>query len=311
MTYVVTGDTVKKRLFQISLLWLLICLLWYGKSNFDKSTEALTLWFETLVPSMFCVMVLVRVIFAYGALALLAKPFAFFLAKPLNISKQGFVYVIAMMLLGFPAGAAFINEEVKKGCLSKAEGQRLLYACSFATPGFIIMTLGTVVFHDIKIGFMLFIVQIISGLILLFINRKQPIYAKYVYNKQKLVFASVLAQAIKDSGITLYMMGGYLMLCMSCIPLIIQILPLNLQLPLTLISEFSSGCIRLASLSLPFPSLLLFISMLLSFGGLCVHMQVICLSDHTAPSYFKYFNYRILQTVISGSLMIAICMLFH
>ena len=131
---------MKKSIFQLMLILLLLIVLWYGKSNFESSKEALVLWFETLVPSMLCVMVLVRVIFAYGGLALIAKPFAFFLAKPLNMSRKSFVYVMAMLLLGFPAGAAFINEEVKKGCLHQKEGERLLYACSFATPGFIMIS---------------------------------------------------------------------------------------------------------------------------------------------------------------------------
>ena len=77
-TYVVSGDVMKKSIFQLMLILLLLIVLWYGKSNFESSKEALVLWFETLVPSMLCVMVLVRVIFAYGGLALIAKPFAFF-----------------------------------------------------------------------------------------------------------------------------------------------------------------------------------------------------------------------------------------
>lgn len=306
LTYIVTGDVMKKNILQAMLIILLLSVLWYGKSNFESSKEALILWFETLVPSMLCVMVLVRVIFAYGGLALLAKPFAFFLAKPLNMSRKSFVYVMAMLLLGFPAGAAFINGEVKKGCLNQKEGARLLYACSFATPGFIIMTLGNAVFNNIKIGLFLFVIQFISGLCLLFITRKQPIDAKPDLNNQKLVFAHVLAQAIKDSGITLYMMGGYLMLCMSCIPLLTRLLPELFAFPLIVISEFSSGCIKLASLPLSDWSLLVLIGMLLSFGGLCVHMQIMCMSEDIAPDYRKYLCYRILQVLLSASLILVV-----
>lgn len=294
---------MKKRVFHSMLLCLFICLLWYGKINFENSKKALILWFETLVPSMFCVLVLVRVIFTYGGLHTLAKPFSFLLAKPLNMSKESFVYIIAMMLLGFPAGAAFINDEVTKGCLNRKEGARLLYACSFATPGFIIMTLGNVIFHNIKIGILLFFIQIISGLCLLFCSRKQPIHAVPKPMQQEIVFAKVLAKSIKDSGVTLYMMGGYLMLCMSTIPLITQFLPQFMQLPLLVISEFSSGCIRLAEMPLSSPCLLILISMLLSFGGLCVHMQVICMCEQLAPSYRKYFSYRSLQAIISAVLI--------
>lgn len=301
---------MKKRLFQCILLTIFFYLLWNGKINFEKSSEALTLWFETLVPSMFCVLVLVRVIFTYGGLQLLAKPFACIFTKLLNIDKDSFVYVIAMMLLGFPAGAAFINGEVKKGSLSKAEARRLLYACSFATPGFILMTLGNVVFHDIKIGIFLFLIQIGSGLILLILSRNQPICAKTNECEQHLSFADVLAKAIKDSGVTLYMMGGYLMLCMSVVPLVTQYLPQSLAMSIGVISEFSSGCIRLSQLPLAYKQLLILISMLLSFGGLCVHMQVICMSEEAAPIYRKYISYRLLQVLLSMLLCSLALMLF-
>ena len=310
ISYVISGDTMKKRLFQCILLTIFFYLLWNGKINFEKSSEALTLWFETLVPSMFCVLVLVRVIFTYGGLQLLAKPFACIFTKLLNIDKDSFVYVIAMMLLGFPAGAAFINGEVKKGSLSKAEARRLLYACSFATPGFILMTLGNVVFHDIKIGIFLFLIQIGSGLILLILSRNQPICAKTNECEQHLSFADVLAKAIKDSGVTLYMMGGYLMLCMSVVPLITQYLPQSLAMSIGVISEFSSGCIRLSQLPLAYKQLLILISMLLSFGGLCVHMQVICMSEEAAPIYRKYISYRLLQVLLSALLCSLTLMLF-
>lgn len=301
---------MKKRVFQIVLICIFFILLRNGKINFDNSKEALTLWFETLVPSMFCVLVTVRVIFTYGGLHLIAKPFAF-LSKPLSISKESFVYVIAMLFLGFPAGAAFINKEIQKGCLSQAEGRRLLYACSFATPGFIIMTLGNVVFHDIKIGFLLFMIQLISGLCLLFFTRKQVVHAHMSTAKETPVFAKVLAEAIKESGLTLYMMGGYLMLCMSIVSVLTQQMPEMIQLPISVISEFSSGCIRLSALNLPFGYLFILITMELAFGGLCVHMQVICMSEHAALSYRKYFMFRLLQVVIGALLCMFLCYLFQ
>ncbi|MCI8540616.1 MAG: hypothetical protein HFE67_03770 [Erysipelotrichaceae bacterium] len=295
---------MRKQFLQMFLLLLLATLLWQGGISYEQSLHALKLWFETLVPSLFCVMVLVKVLFAYHAFDLVIRPWRRCANWLFGFQGSAFSYVAALFLLGFPAGAAFINGEVEKENLAQEHGRRLLSTCSFATPGFVIMTLGTVVFHSVKIGIMLFMIQVLSGLCLLLCTRGNIITANRSKTKQQMPssMAIILKTAMIDSGKALYMMGGYLMLCMSLCSVIFHFLPHTWQLPLQTLAEFSSGCMTLAQLPLSLPIRLTLISMLLGFGGLCVHMQVISMSEQVCVGYGKYLCFRLFQAFLSGGL---------
>lgn len=301
-----TGDPMQKRSLTIGLIILFIALLRYGSLNYEQSAKALTLWFETLVPSLFTVMVMVKVMFAFGVFDWMARPFAILFSRLFQMNKQSFSYLLALMFLGFPAGAAFINQAVADQRLSQKEGRRLVYTCSFATPGFVILTLGSVLFHNVMIGVLLFLIQLGSGWILLLFTRRQPILAAAPMDVEHGSWIQTLGSAMMDSGKTLYMMGGYLMLCMSLTSIVLQFLPACLEMPLRMIAEFSSGTMQLAALNMPLAARLITISMLLSFGGFCVHMQVICFSEATCLRYRHYLWFRVLQALIAGILAYAV-----
>lgn len=285
--------------FLILLIFALV--LSFGSLSYQISLDALTIWFEKLVPSMITVMVLVKVLFEQGILQWIAKPIGFLFAPVFHIEADSFAYVIAAIFLGFPAGASFLNQEVEAHHISKKEGQRLIYTCSFATPGFVIMSCGAVLFQSTWIGLQLFFIQILTGLLLLFFTRKTWIHGSFSHHDAPSLMISLKA-AIQESGITLYMIGGYLMLFMSVAAILVQFVPESMQMPLRILSEFSSGTVLLSTLPYTRFAILVMCCMLLSFGGFCVHMQVMSMAKNTHLRYFSYLGYRILQALLSGFL---------
>lgn len=290
-----------KRIVSFCILLLFVLVLTFGSLSYQISLDALVIWFEKLVPSMFAVMVLVKVIFHQGILHYLAKPIGYLLAPIFHIEADSFAYVVASIFLGFPAGANFINQEVEEGHLQEKEGRRLIYTCSFATPGFVIMSCGAVLFQSTQIGFQLFFIQLLSGFVLLFFSRSTWICASCTHDTSASLIIT-LKTAIQESGITLYMIGGYLMLFMSVSAILVQFVPDCLQLPLRILAEFSSGTVLLSALPCTRFGILVLTSMLLSFGGFCVHMQVMSMANHTSIQYVNYLGFRILQTLVSGIL---------
>lgn len=295
------GDMMGKKLLALCIGIIFVLLLSYGSLNYEMSKLALTIWFEKLVPSMFGIMVLVKLMFYTGILQIIAYPFGVVLGRLFRIEPDSFLYVIAMIFLGFPAGAAFIADQVSQQRLEERAGKRLINTCSFATPGFVIMTCGSVLFHSVRIGFLLFLIQVISGLLLLLFTRKTVIH-KTSLSTSSMPFMSALSKSMLESGTTLYMIGGYLMLCMSMFSVLTQFLPISFQLPIRILSEFSSGAVLLSETSLSLKLQLVLLSMLLSFGGLCVHMQVMSMGSSCHLSYRSYCQYRIIQALLSGIL---------
>lgn len=298
------GDLMKK-VGSFLLLILFISMLIQGEGTYDAAHDALFLWFEKLIPSMFVSMVCVRILYDTKILPLLVKPFRFLIHPLFGLDEHSFALVLSSIALGFPTGAMLIDEEAAAGNLTPREARRLIYTCSFATPGFIIMSCGVALYHDVHIGFQLFIISLFSGLVLLMVTRGTNIEIRSIHHPDIPIFTS-LTSAISSSVKALYMIGGYLMLTMCVLAIIQPFLPEVLSCILNIISEFSSGSLNCFQLPLPLVSRLIINSSLLAFGGLCVHLQVMSMCQHTSLSYIKYVSYRILQALISAILAMLI-----
>ena len=129
--------------------------------------------------------------------------------------KMYSLFLYAVSFLGFPASSGFLDEQCYVCHIEESQRKRLLYTCCFPTIGFVVLTIGEVLFHSLKIGFLLYAAQLLSGLTLLFITRSTPVYADFPHPNKTQTSFSLLSDAIKESGITLFMIGGYLMVFMS------------------------------------------------------------------------------------------------
>ena len=61
-----------KKGMTIIFFTLLAALLYYGSVTYEASCQALAIWFEKLVPSLFAAMVVIRILDGQGLLAALA-----------------------------------------------------------------------------------------------------------------------------------------------------------------------------------------------------------------------------------------------
>lgn len=287
-----------KKCISFLLLLLFLLSLFMGQQTFHYTKDALILWFEKLVPSLFISMVLVRLLFEQQIFAYLLKPFAPILTKILNIDQNGLSLVVSSILLGYPTSSTFIDQQAKQGLLTHASAKRLLYTCSFATPGFMIMSCGVVLFQSSIIGWKLFAIQLLCGLILLLLTRSTPIVSKTDLQKAP-SFMQSLSKAIFESGKTLYLIGGYLMFVMTLTSLLFSFFPESFTLLFRACIEFSSGIVAIATTPLSPLIKLLFTSALLGFGGFCVHMQVMSMLESVSISYFSYLAYRLFQALLA------------
>lgn len=278
--------------------------LYEGSLTFTYCKDALFIWFEKLVPSMFISMVLIRMMYKLQLFDILRFPF---ISHIFHIDTACIPLLLCSILLGFPSGSVFIDEAYGRGEINEDGAKRLLYCSSFATAGFVIVGCGVAFYQSIDTGFSLYGIQLLSGLLLLLITRKTAVISCSTKKTERINIMSAMSQAIKESGIALYMIGGYLMIFMSITSILLAIVPETVALALRIICEFSSGSILINQLSFHLPLRMLFTSMLLSFGGCCVHMQVFSMVQFTSISYSKFLSFRLLQVLISMFL----CFLFY
>ena len=169
----------------------------------------------------------------------------------------------------------------------------MIYIPFMATPSFILLSLSTV--YEKKEVFSLFYIQLLSLFLMLFLSRRQKIMLPI--KKENVRFFEHFSFSIQKSFQTLGIILVYLILVYVCIAIATLHVHPKIAIPFYIASEFASGCFSIETLDLSLQIKLLFTSFLLSYGGLCVHLQLI-----GTLSFFHYktfMKYRLLHIFIA------------
>lgn len=283
-----------RRLEQLLLLVLLGSVLLFGQEVNRSVRTSLQIWWNTLVPSMLVPMILIRFLYArQGFSDLYSRIFN----RIFHMEGNAFAHVLCALLLGFPGGALFLDEACGQGQLNEEGCRRLIACCCYPSPGFILLTVGAL-YQDAVIAWKLYACIIASQLVLLGLTRRQPVVATPAQSAPPSFFYA-LTQAIIDSVRAMLFIGIYLLLFRMLAALIERLLPVGCILPLQLLSEFSSGVLLCAAFSCSLKQKLMLTAALLSFGGLCVHLQIFSSLRHCTLSYLSFLKARILQVLFA------------
>ncbi len=290
-----------KKGMTIIFFTLLAALLYYGSVTYEASCQALSIWFEKLVPSLFAAMVVIRILDGQGLLTALSQRLFGFTERLFHISPDAFSLVFASFFLGSPTGQILIDDYVRNSRLSQAEGQRLAYCVTVSTPSFILITCGSVLLQSFQYGLMIWLAEFFAVMLMLFFTRKTPV----ALHLDPRGFVPSLFENLKDAviqaGISLYFIGAYLLLTLVLLNLATMMLPAVWHLPIQCVTEFSLGTNNLAQLPLAVPLKALLMTLVLGFASFSVHLQVLSLTPHLHLAYLRYLSYRLVQAGLAGS----------
>lgn len=280
-------------LYVLFILFLLsVCV---GTTTITSSLEALQLWMNTLVPSFLFPLIFVRLLTPYHLLYPILKPFDKVWQFLFHIDANAMESILTSLFLGFPSSSIYLDELAKSNHLNQKQYDRLLYCVFLASPNFILISLN--VLYPTNITKALLIIQLLCILILLLFTRNVPLqFSKSIAN---ISFFEQLSNSITQSFSILFMILAYLLIVYVIIDLSVLFLPNILKTPFKLLGEFSSGCFYIASLNIPSFFKILFTSMLLSYGGLCVHMQIINSVNKQYFQYSKFLSYRMIHMLLA------------
>lgn len=283
-----------KKMILYFLLLLFFCSILNSNTTIDASLSALSLWINNLVPAFFFPLILVRLLTPYHLLYPLLKPLDVILQKLFHMNAAALETILTALLLGFPSSTLYLDEIAQNYHLKKQQYERLCYCCFLASPNFILISLATI--YSIRTARLFFLVQLFSIITLLFLTRNAPLLFHSTHCS--IAFMPQLKDAVKHSFHVLFVILAYLLMIYVAIDLIIIILPTTLKTPLKLLSEFSSGCFYLSTLPFSTFCQYLFIGVLLAYGGLCVHLQILS-SVSQNFHYPTFLQYRILHILLS------------
>ncbi len=306
----------------IIIILIFICfeVLTARETILNSVSFSLTIWKNIIFPSLFPFFVLSEIMIKYGMTEFVGNLLKPFMNKLFKIkSTAAFVFVMSI-LSGNPANAKYTRELYLNKDLNKNEATKILCFSCFANPLFILGTVSLLFLNNKEVGLLLLLCHytgnIIIGLLLRnyypspkekekvsLIKAINAMHQKRLKNKES--FGEIITNSILHSIDTLLLILGAMTMCLVITTIIDNNLNLNsvLQSLLNGGVEMTQGLKYISMEDIPLKLKCVLSVMILSFGGLSVHMQIVSILSDTKIKYLPFLLSRILHSIISGLLL--------
>ena len=274
---------------------------------------ALNIWVNNLIPALFPFFIISDILINYNITEFIPKIIKNICKSLFNISDNMLTILILSMISGFPSNARNTRTLYDKGLITLEEANHILIFSHFSNPVFILTTVATFFFHDQKIGIVLLITHYFSNFILgvLFrnkieINDKDCVNVTLPEN-----FGFIFISSIKKAVDTILMICGILVVFLMLSSIVINMFNFNSYNTMLIkgLFEITIGIESLCKLSINTCSKAVIASMILAFGGISVHVQVLSQITGTKIKYIYFFIGRMYQMILSGLLTYIVCII--
>lgn len=307
---------MKKFIYCILLCASFLYLLLFPKNTVAAASYGLTLWFDTLVPTLFPIMVLSNLLIHTNLASRLTAPLNKPIGRLLGISPCGAYAMLAGFTCGYPIGVKVLSDLRSQDLISAPEAIYLAAFCNNVSPAFILSYL--IGGHLLSEAYTLPTLVIVYGAPLLY-----GIFSNYRFQKSRQVFLpaenkasftapnfAMIDACIINSIQNITKLGGYIIL-FSVLTAMTEHLPaafVNLRACLCGALEITTGIHKIAELYLPFSTGYLLLIAATVFGGLCSAAQSDSMLEEIGIPMKQYLKARIAITAIS--LIMAACCVF-
>ena len=235
----------KNNFFSLIFIIFTLCLLIFSKNNLPAVKSGLSLWANSVVPSLFPFFVATELLMHTNIISQMGLILNNYMKLLFNVRGEGGFAFIMGIISGYPVGAKIASNFRKNNICTKEECERLLSFTNNSGPLFIIGTVGILMFKNSTIGILLFITHILAcisvGIIFRFWKRSKIHYKNFnndstrtsyknlnnlstTTNSRKDVSFSnlgeVLAESITSSISTILLIGGFVVIFSSIISIL-------------------------------------------------------------------------------------------
>lgn len=324
--------SVKENVLSIIFVLFTISLVVFSKSNLDSAKTGLSLWANSVVPSLFPFFIATELLSYTNVISVLGTYLNFLMRPLFNVPGEGSFPFIMGIISGYPTGAKIVSKFKNDGICSSVEAERLLAFTNNSGPLFIIGTVGISLFGDLQIGILLLTTHILAcitvGILFRFWKYNKSSIKTYtkvtkVSNNSSASISSlgkILGSSITSATRTIVLIGGFVVLFSVIISIvnssgilsllckiinpIFEILNISPEFSSGLISgiiELTNGVSIISSISVKAISInLVLCAFLLGFGGISVVLQVFSIVSEAGISIKPYIIGKLLQGIFAA-----------
>lgn len=306
------------------MICLIVCgyeILSESKTIMDAVSFSFNIWITNVFPSLFPFFVLSEILMNYGFIELIGELFKPLFEKLFKINGNAAFVFIMSLISGSPSNAKYTRELYLQNKLSAKEASKILMFSHFSNPLFILGTISITFLNDKRLGLIIMFSQYISNVIIglifrnynsskitndkfSFKNAIMQMHYKRINNNKR--FGTIITNSLVNSINTLLLILGVI----TTFLIITTIIDNNFHLSLlnkSLISgllEMTQGLKHVSLLNTSNNYKAILICMIISFGGLSVHTQVLSIISDTEIKYKPFLLARMIHAVIASIICI-------
>lgn len=303
-------------LFLILYLIFGFFILKYSKEVINSIHFSYSIWLNNIFPTLFPFFILSHFLIKYGFVEIISEILKPVVCKLFKTAPAASFVFIMSLVSGFPSNAKYTKELYQNKIITADEATKILTFTHFSNPLFILGTVSLLFLKNRKVGFLILSIHYLTNILIGLIFRnysvsKQEntkIYFKNIVNRLKQdnpSFGSILSEAIKNTMQTLFLILGTITTFLIINTIINQLFSFSsyYQAIFSGIMEMTQGLKYTSLLSVSLRLKATLMTMILSFGGLSVHMQVLSIISNTKIKYLPFFTARLLHCAVSGILV--------
>lgn len=244
-----------------------------------------------IIPSLYIFMIISGFLISTNLYKAIGQPFDLISRYIFKIPSEYFSVFLISSVAGYPVGAKLLTDLKTSNKISDKDAETMIGYCYLGGPAFFCGAVGVTLFDSIKTGIIIFVSIFLSNLVLAIIaglSRKVP--PKYSVKTEYSVTFDKLINSIISGAKSLFIICAIIVFFSSFICFadklnVLQTISIwvsNLTksdikntyaavrtfIEISQLSKFSHGCFE----QIPI------ITSLMSFGGLCIIMQVMCIT---------------------------------
>lgn len=315
---------MKKVIPTISILIILVFvtfeILAESESILNAVNFSFNIWKENVFPSLFPFFVLSDLLINYGFIELIGEIFKPIMNKIFKTKGVGAFALIMSLISGFPSSAKYIKELYNKNLIDEKEATKLLMFTHFSNPLFILGTISLLFLNNKEVGLLILICHYLGNIIIGIIFRNyypskeetKKTSLKNIINKisdnrikNGKKFGEIITNALLNSINTLILILGVITIFLVITTIIDNNININSfhQSILNGFIEMTQGLKYVSIQKVPLKLKCIISTMIISFGGLSVHMQIISILSDTKIKYLPFLTARIIHALISSLLV--------
>lgn len=285
------------------LLLLLSCstlLIAFSADAKAGAKAGLLLAENTVLPSLLPLLMLFLMIMKSRAGHILTRLFGGLTDKGLRLPAAAFPALLFGLVGGYPTGAVLTQTLYRDGEISQKQAQRIMRFNVCGGAGFIITAVGTVTLSSQSSGLLLFASNVLSSLIIAGITAiKQERDGRLLPGMANtLPISDALTYSASEGMKSLLNITAYIILFSALDGV------LHIPKPLEPLFEITNGLCTGTAFTLPQTAAFL------SFGGFCIHLQLLGIIKEFHMRYMDFLVHRILSACLSYAVCRGLLYLF-